>query len=149
MPRSKKQKMVNNPPIFDSFKPTGVNRNSLQRLVLELDEYEAIRLCDYLGLEHAEAAEEMEISRSTFSRLIDRARQKMSVFLIEGKELFIQGGNIHFRKNLIRCYSCGHLFHLEMGTVLTECPACQSENLLNMAGGFGHGRCCIKNKGRR
>lgn len=142
MPRSKKEKMVYCPPLFAAFKPVNVMRNSLQRLPLSLDEYEAIRLADYLGLAHAEAAQEMEVSRSTFSRLIERARKKMAQFLVDGKELFIEGGNIHFRGNIIRCQDCGHMFKINIGVTFSECPECSSSNLVSLAGGFGHGRCC-------
>ena len=117
-------------------------RNALQRLPLALDEYEAVRLADYLGMDHAEAAEEMEISRSTFSRLVVEARRKIASFLIEGRELQIEGGNIHFRGNVIRCQDCGHMFNIGIEVDFTECPVCHSANLLNLAGGFGHGRCC-------
>jgi len=144
MARVKKQRIVDSPPLFSVYKPLGVMRGALQQLPLALDEYEAIRLADYQGLDHAEAAEEMEISRSTFSRLIEKARHKMALFLIEGKELYIEGGNVHFRGNVIRCQSCGHMFNINMETKISDCPECGSQALLNLAGGFGHGRCCIK-----
>lgn len=143
MARIKKQRIVDSPPLFNVYKPAGVARNQLQQLPLALDEYEAIRLADYQGMDHAEAAQEMEISRSTFSRLIEEARKKMAQFLIEGKELYIEGGNIHFRGNVIRCQICGHMFNIKIGTVLSECPECGSKELLNLAGGFGHGLCCV------
>lgn len=142
MPRSKKEKSVHSPPLFSVYKPAGIIRSALQRLPLALDEYEAIRLADYLGMDHAEAALEMGISRSTFSRLIERARRKTARFLIEGKELCIEGGNIHFRGNIIRCHECGHMFNISIGKSISQCPECHSGKLLNLAGGFGHGRCC-------
>lgn len=142
MPRTKKRKMVTSPPLYRSFKPAGVMRKALQSIALELDEYEAIKLADYKGLNHADAATEMEISRSTFSRLIERARNKMARFLIEGKEIQIDGGNIHFRGNVIRCLHCGHMFNTGIESRLSKCPECDSTELLNFAGSFGHGRCC-------
>ena len=144
MPRSMKQKMVNHPPLYSSFKPTGVAKRKIQSISLDLDEYEAIRLADYLGMEHTEAAEEMEISRSTFTRLIERARKKAAKLLIEGKELVIQGGNIHFRGNIYRCHDCDHMFNINFKTRISTCPDCDSSNLLNLAGGFGHGACCLE-----
>jgi len=142
MARIKKQRIVDSPPLFTAYKPSGIMRGALQPLPLALDEYEAIRLADYQGLDHAQAADEMEISRSTFSRLIEQARRKMALFLIEGKELYIEGGNIHFRGNVIRCQGCGHMFNINIETSVSECPECGSTELLNLAGGFGHGRCC-------
>ena len=143
MARTKKQRIVDSPPLYSSYKPAGVMRSALQPLPLALDEYESIRLADFMGLDHAEAAEEMEISRSTFSRLIERARQKLAAFLVEGKELYIEGGNVHFRGNIIRCLDCGHMFNINIEADISLCPKCSSKKLLNLAGGFGHGRCCV------
>ena len=66
MPRPKNDRIVHEPPIFTEFKPIGVKGRSLEPISLSIDEFEAIRLADYKGLNHEEAAEEMEISRSTF-----------------------------------------------------------------------------------
>ena len=142
MPRPKKERVVYQPPLYSEFKPQGVQRNELEPLSLELDEFEAIRLADYEGMDHNEAALEMDISRSTFTRLIENARRKMSRFLIEGRYLRIEGGNIHFHGNVIRCMDCNHMFNIGFDTDIRTCPACGSENLVDLAGGFGHGRCC-------
>ncbi|MDD3050866.1 MAG: DUF134 domain-containing protein [Candidatus Cloacimonetes bacterium] len=142
MSRPKKMRLVNRPPIYTSFKPIGVRRGDLEQIPLSLDEFEAIRLADFLGKDHSEAAEEMEISRSTFTRLIEKARQKVACFIIEGKHLFIEGGDIHFRGNIIHCQHCGHMFKTGFDVVTTVCPACGSHELLDLAGGFGHGKCC-------
>lgn len=149
MSRIKKQKMVMSPPIFSLFKPAGVKSGELERLSLSLDEFESIRLADYLQMDHADAAIEMEISRSTFSRLIEKARKKMALLLIEGKELCIEGGNVHFRKNRIRCISCGYIFNSSMETSYEDCPECGSTDIQNLARGFGHGRCCTNNSRNR
>ena len=142
MSRPKKERVVFRPPLHTEFKPIGVQRSGLELLPLGLDEFEAIRLADYLGMEHSEAAMEMEISRSTFTRLIEKARSKIARFLVEGKHLQIEGGNIHFRGNLIRCHDCGHMFNMEFDSSIRTCPACGSGNLIDLAGGFGHGNCC-------
>ena len=141
----KNDRIVYEPPMFTEFKPLGVAGRSLDQIPLSIDEFEAIRLADYKGLSHEEAAEEMEISRSTFTRLIETSRLKVAEFIIQGKLLIIEGGNIHFRNNIIRCIDCGHMFRTTMGNSLTECPECKSANLMNFAGGFGHGRCCTSN----
>lgn len=148
MPRPQKMRSVHRPPLFGDFKPTGVSARRLQTLPLALDEFEAIRLADYEGLEHAESAELMEISRSTFSRLVDRARQKVAQFLVEGRHLQIDGGEVHFQGNLIRCHDCGHMFNMALDSNLTGCPACASSNLIDLAGGFGHGLCCCRHHRR-
>jgi len=150
MPRPEKNRIVYKPPLFSEFKPIGIAGNSLIQVLLSLDEYEAFRLSDYEGLSQAEAAEEMEISRPTFTRLIEKARKKIADFIVQGKVLTIEGGNIHFRRNIIRCLDCEHMFQINMNESITECPDCGSKNLINLAGGFGHGQCCVINRnGRR
>lgn len=142
MPRHKNNRFVFEPPIVSEFKPVGVAARTLQQNMLSLDEYEATRLADLLGLSHEEAAAEMEISRSTFSRLVAQARRKITDSLVNGKMLKIGGGNVHFRNNVIRCMNCGNIFKTKINSNLLKCPSCNSANLQNFAGGFGHGRCC-------
>ena len=142
MPRPQDNRIVHEPPLFSEFKPMGARGRNLEQILLTLDEFEALRLADFNGLTHAEAADEMEISRSTFTRLIEKARKKIADFLIQGKLLTIEGGSIHFRNNIIHCQDCGHMFKTNIDNAITECPACHSKNLLNLAGGFGHGKCC-------
>lgn len=142
MSRPKSNRTVHEPPLFVEFKPTGVAGKNLEQRFLTLDEFEAIRLADLEGMSHEEAANEMNISRSTFSRLIDKSRQTIASFLIKGQLLTIDGGNIHFKNNIIRCFDCGHMFKTSIDLPLTKCPACSSSRLENLAGGFGHGVCC-------
>ena len=143
MPRPKNKRIVYEPPLFTEFKPVGIAGRSLEQVSLSLDEFEAVRLADYNGFSHEEASEEMEISRSTFTRLIEKARKKMADFVMNGKILTIEGGNVHFRNNIIQCLDCGHMFKTKIGMSIIECPSCKSKKVLNLAGGFGHGKCCI------
>ena len=142
MSRPKKNRIVFEPPVFTEFKPVGVGSRHLENEILTLDEFEAFRLADYMGLSHEEASNEMEISRSTFTRLIEKARKKIAELIIHGKVLTIDGGNVHFRNNIFRCYDCGYMFKTNISNSFVECPNCHSRNLINLAGGFGHGRCC-------
>lgn len=142
MPRPKKKRSVRRPPLFGEFKPAGIRAGSLQTIDLALDEYEAIRLADYEGRDHAESAEQMGISRSTFSRLVEKARQKMAQFIITGQRLRIGGGEIHFTGNLLECHDCGRMFKTAFNEVINQCPSCGSVNLIDHAGGYGHGSCC-------
>ena len=143
MPRPKKERKVSKPPFYKGFKPTGVSARDLLKIILSLDEYEALRLADYFGMSQEEAAEEMEISRPTFTRLIECARKKTADFIINGKLLILEGGNIHFKQNVLRCEDCGHMFTVKLSNEIRVCPNCESINLTNLAGGFGHGKCCI------
>ena len=142
MSRPEKERRVAVPPIYADFKPSRVPRRLLESIDLSLDEYEAIRLSDYLGLNHAEAAGEMGISRPTFTRLHERAAGKVAKFLIEGFHLSIAGGQVHFRENLYRCTNCEKVFRGEIGTHASACPLCGSPSIEDLAASHGHGRCC-------
>lgn len=149
MARPQNHRIVHEPPLFTEFKPMGVSARELEEVQITLDELEAFRLADHLRLSHAEAAEEMEISRSVFTRLIEKARGKIANLIIEGRLLTIEGGNIHFRYNIIKCHGCGHMFRTGFDEKIDECPVCHSGSLLNLAGGFGHGRCCEFRKNKK
>jgi predicted DNA-binding protein (UPF0251 family) len=71
------------------YKPCGISRNKLEKVELLDDEMEAIRLSDYEGLYHEECAEKMNISRSTFSRILAKAHQKIADGLLNKKALKI------------------------------------------------------------
>ena len=143
MPRPQHNRIVHEPPLFSKFKPIGARGEDLKPIVLTLDEFEAFRLADQLGYSHAMAADEMEISRSTFSRLIEKTRKKIADFIILGGSLTIDGGSVHFRVNIIQCQDCNHMFKMSFDKDISQCPACHSNRIINLAGNFGHGKCCI------
>lgn len=146
MPRPKNDRLVLEPPLFRDFKPAGVSGRSLRQLILSLDEFEALRLADHLGFSQEEAAQEMCISRSTFSRLVEKSRKKVAEFLITGKRLTIEGGKVHFQMNILQCKECGGMSRVKMDQIIDRCPDCGSKHLVSLAGGFGHGDCCRKSE---
>jgi len=76
MSRPKKCRCINCIPDALYFKPRGIPLVDLEEVSLNLDELEALRLADYEGLYHEEAAKQMNISRATFGRILDGARHK-------------------------------------------------------------------------
>lgn len=59
---------------------------------MSVDEYEAIRLIDAEGYTQETCAEHMNVSRSTIQGIYDSARRKLSDSLVNGKVLWIEGG---------------------------------------------------------
>ena len=112
---------------------------------MSLDELEALRLADQEGLTQDEAAVQMTISRSTFSRLVESARRKSAEFLLEGRRLVIGGGPVHFRCNRLKCRECGRVLPAAFDGGPAVCDRCGSTDLADLAGGFGHGECCADN----
>jgi predicted DNA-binding protein (UPF0251 family) len=72
----------------------GVPLAHLEEVQLTLDELEALRLADLEGKYQEAAAEQMGISRSTFSRTVEAAHRKVAEALVLGKAIMIQGGPI-------------------------------------------------------
>ena len=56
MTRPKKKRKITKPPRFTEFKPAGIRNAALSKINLTLDEYEALRLADFDGLNHNAAA---------------------------------------------------------------------------------------------
>lgn len=80
------------------FKPAGIPVRILEEVVLTLDELESLRLADFIGLYQEQAAEQMKISRPTFSRVVEQARRKVADALIHGKALRLEGGAVVMKK---------------------------------------------------
>ncbi|MGC8738896.1 MAG: DUF134 domain-containing protein [Candidatus Hydrogenedens sp.] len=83
------------PPVKE-FIPCEQGGMEREPVVLSLDEFEALRLADYLGMYHEEAGQEMGVSRPTFSRIIEQARRKIVGAIVEGKPIRIMGGPVNF-----------------------------------------------------
>ena len=62
--------------------------------MLKLDEFEALRLCDYDEMNQIEAGEAMGISRGTVQRLLLSGRKKIVDVLLHSKELIIKNEDL-------------------------------------------------------
>jgi len=81
-------------PVVTVFKPQGVPLTELRSLVLSVDGLEALRLADVEGLDHDGAARCMNVSRPTFTRLLNEAHQVVAQALVRGWALEIDGGAV-------------------------------------------------------
>ncbi len=133
MTRPKLHRRVEFEPIFTYYKPAGIRMRELDESILTVDEFEALRLKDLLGLEQGEAAAKMNISQPTFHRLILSARKKIADAIVNGKAIKIEGGNykvIRKSKRKFLCYDCNYEWELDYGTGRPEeCPKCKSKNI--------------------
>lgn len=92
MARPNKQKRVCSMPKGLHFCSTTLTTQG-PSVLLEIEEYETIRLIDYLGFNQEECAQQMNISRATAQSLYAEARKKIARFLVEDIHLYISGGN--------------------------------------------------------
>jgi len=93
MPRRMRRRRVLSEPDVVFFKPQGIPMRELEEVVLTIDEYEALRLCDFDELNQEQSAKKMKVSQPTFNRLIISARKKTAEALVKGKAIKIEGGN--------------------------------------------------------
>jgi len=90
--RPKKYRIVRTDPKISQFSPRG-KAGRPDEVDLAMDEFEAIRLTDFMGLSQKEAARLMRISQPTFSRTLEKARKTIATALVKGTIIKIQGGH--------------------------------------------------------
>ena len=98
MTRPKKYRCVRCRPDSTYFKPRAIPLTELEEVAVSMDELEALRLADYEGLYHEDAAGRMEISRQTFGRILSEARRKVAECLVKGKALKIEANREQYRR---------------------------------------------------
>lgn len=150
MPRPTKPRWVEFSPHVTYFKPAGVPMSQLQEIRLGVDEAEALRLKDLVGLEQENCAKRMNLAQSTFQRLLTSARRKVSAALIQGKAISISGGNYEITPRSLVCDDCtNEWINKRRDELESSCPACGSQNISPEAGptrrrrrgrGLGNGR---------
>jgi len=124
---------VNFIPEITYFKPAGVPLARLQEVCLSVEEAEAIRLKDLEGLEQEECAQRMNVSRTTFSRVLNSARQKMADALLSGKAIRIEGGNFEMAVRRFRCINSHEWdvpFEAMINTPPQFCPTCNTRSIM-------------------
>ena len=63
-------------PLVQEFMPTGQIED--EPIILNLDEYEAIRLMDREGMSQQECSKRMGVSRTTVQKIYEAARRKVA-----------------------------------------------------------------------
>jgi predicted DNA-binding protein (UPF0251 family) len=95
MPRNKKFRRIGYLSTIKHFAPikrNNIMNNSSDDIILNNEEFETIRLIDYKGYTQVECSKSMNIARTTVQQLYTDARYKLSLLLLEGRHLFIEGG---------------------------------------------------------
>jgi len=92
MTRPLKPRRIFFDPNVTYFKPRAVPLSLLEEVDLNIDELEALRLCDLKNIEQIEAAKKMKISQSTLQRILTSAHKKVAEALIKGKAIKIRKG---------------------------------------------------------
>ncbi|MBN2453839.1 MAG: DUF134 domain-containing protein [Candidatus Omnitrophica bacterium] len=86
-----KARIIGGEPRTKQFSPRGrVGRPGYKEI--KLDEFEAIKITDYMGLNQREASKHMGISQQTFSRVLRSGRKCLAEALINGEIIKVHGG---------------------------------------------------------
>ena len=135
MPRPRKCRLVSSVPATTYYKPRGIPVSSLQEVVLAVEELEALRLADYMGLTQTETAKRLGVSQPTLHRVLRSARKKVADALVNGKALRISGGTYRIpRQRWFECFKCRHRWSEPYGTGRPQrCPRCSSPQLYRLA----------------
>ncbi|MBC8059191.1 MAG: DUF134 domain-containing protein [Clostridiaceae bacterium] len=111
-------------------------------MLIKVEEFEAMRLKDVEDLNQEECAERMEISRQTFQNIIDSARKKIALALIEGKAINISGGNYSRNMCKFKCSSCENVYEIKYEEDRNTCPECGGKEIVcNQKNNFCHRQC--------
>ncbi len=114
MGRPHKECIIRQLPPVTGYKPTGIFLEELDEVEVSFEEMEALRLVDAEQLDMSEAAENMAVSRPTFFRIVNSARQKVATALWQGRALRIEGGTFRVadregeRLRRFACVCYGH-----------------------------------------
>ena len=106
MARPQKSRKVVHPPKMKGFKPFGMPLCKAEAVVMKFEEYESLKLINYDGLQHDQAAKQINVSRPTFTRIYNKTINLIAKSFVEGKAIEIQGGNFEFDKEWFRCKKC-------------------------------------------
>ncbi|MFW5902695.1 MAG: DUF134 domain-containing protein [archaeon] len=135
MPRPRRRRRIRRRPERMWFKPRGVPLSEIKQIDLNTDELEAMRLKHMRELSQEEAAEKMNVSRSTFARTLNEAHRKVTDFLVKGQALQIKEPEYAYMPRTFECKNCGYEWNAPYGTGRPkECPKCKKHqiNLKNL-----------------
>ena len=136
MVRPQKNRLVAFNPEISYFKPRGIPMIDLEEVCLTVDQREAIRLSDLLGMSHEDAGRRMGVSRATFGRIIQRARNAVADALINGKAINVEGGSYRIinKERLFHCTNCNLEWEEPFGSGMPKrCPACRENEFYRLA----------------
>ncbi len=150
-PRPKHNRHLNEPPIVTGFVPINGDYELSDPVLLYLEEYESIKLSDYEGLTQLEASKRLQVSRPTFTRIYNSARQKVAKAFVENKRISIEGGNVTFKDNWYYCDCCNTVFRIKDISITDDtcCPVCNCMSTSTIQNSGNWPLCFIKSKRKK
>ncbi|TZE80944.1 DUF134 domain-containing protein [Calorimonas adulescens] len=155
MPRPVKQRRISALPSVSQYIPYNVPEGVYDENILAVEELEAIRLKDLIGLDQEECAKLMNVSRATFQNILSSARKKVADSLVNGKAIRVKGGNYVRNVCRVMCKECGAMWNEtfeDLERIKKEgliCPNCGGHDLECVFQDKFCGDVCCKRKRHR
>ncbi len=100
-------------------------------IIINLEEYEALRLYYYTKLPQSECAAKISVSQPTFSRILRAGLEKLTQALVEDKDFEIIGGHVSYEDWFgWACWECDNEWQTE--SIPKFCPKCQSSKVYKL-----------------
>lgn len=131
MARPVKTKRICGLPGNYNFGPS--DGEAMGRSEMTLEEFETLRLIDYLDCTQEECAEQMGVARTTVQAVYQSARKKVASMLVEGRSLSICGGSYEVCPKAAGC--------CKKNCRQRPCPGRRCDGLENHNGGCKHEGC--------
>ena len=135
MPRPRKCRKVCCLPDNDGFVPVR-GGEELTPIVLNVNEYESIRLIDREGFSQEQCGEYMRIARTTVQQIYAAARKKLADALVEGLPLRIEGGDFTLCSGNSAAYGCKNCYQQKIHP-MHEKP--KGDNIMRIAVTYENG----------
>ncbi len=129
MPRPMKCRRVEFFPDVESFLPTGTGTGKVKEYTIKVEELEAMRLKDVENMSQEDCADRMHVSRQTFQKIIETARKKVALALMDGAAIRISGGCFVSKTCRLLCADCGNSYDPDVEEDKLFCPKCGSRNI--------------------
>lgn len=89
MARPQKNRKIDSKLKLNCYRPVWIDESTLERVEIDPCEMQAIKLSQLDNLSQAESAKYMEVSASTFNRILKSGNSKIADALINGKAIKI------------------------------------------------------------
>lgn len=120
MPRKPSPKIIRSAPPITCLGPAKAESLDSSLIILDMEEWEALRLVDYAGMDQQTAARSMGISRQSVQTLLASGRAKLARMVVEGLTLKIADTNIVAIKPNIQKSERKHIMKIAVTAQHTE-----------------------------
>ena len=129
MSRPRNKRTIQMPLRLKGLIPVTNSQTKYLPIQLTIEQYYSIKLLDYENFSQEEASKILNISRPSLTRDYEEARKKISIAMVEGRQILISGGNYKLEDEWYYCYQCESNLCLPNDNEIVECIFCKNINI--------------------